>query len=289
LSSNNSIQQYAVDIGNSGLRVVILPNNGSRDLPEPLRINWLLGGESVGPARSHLQTRLRYRPEDPQWSDELRKLVDQESRNHWWISSVNRPATEVLVKFLGQFAHCTWKAIEFRDLPLSVEMDFPERVGIDRLLATFAACQLVRSDRLIVIQAGSAVTVDLAENLSQIEQRARGRFLGGAILPGVPMMLRLLGKAADLLPELDAEEFVNLPPLPGKNTEAAMLAGASSCLVGGVQHVVNRYRQMVGLSTPVVVSGGDGPMLAPHLNEPILTIPHLVLRGIYQLAASAGA
>lgn len=100
------------------------------------------------------------------------------------------------------------------------------------------------------------------------------------------MMLRLLGKSADLLPELDAEKLVNPPPSPGKNTAAAMLLGASSCLVGGVQHLVDRYRQQIGQNTPVVISGGDGPLLVSHLRQPIRVVTDLVLQGIREAAST---
>jgi pantothenate kinase type III len=99
------------------------------------------------------------------------------------------------------------------------------------------------------------------------------------------MMLRLLGRAADLLPVVEASELGDLPPLPGKNTEGAMLAGASSSLVGGVRHLVQRYRQRYGADVPIVISGGDGPLLAPHLAQPLHVVPHLVLEGLRILAA----
>ena len=167
---------------------------------------------------------------------------------------------------------------------MSVEVDYPARVGIDRLLAALAACHFCDQDRLIVIQAGSAVTVDVVERTGASSFGKPFRFSGGAILPGVPMMLQLLGRAADMLPEIDANDLVNLPELPGKNTEAAMVAGCSSCLVGGVQHLVERYRKQFGLPLPIILSGGDGPLLAPHLSSPIKLVPQLVMQGIRILA-----
>ena len=109
-------------------------------------------------------------------------------------------------------------------------------------------------------------------------------FSGGAILPGVPMMLRLLGQAADMLPTIDADELTDLPSLPGRNTEQAMRCGTASALVGGAQHLVNRYRQAHGPSTLIVLSGGDGTRLALHLPPPIEVVPHLVLYGLVLIA-----
>lgn len=98
------------------------------------------------------------------------------------------------------------------------------------------------------------------------------------------MMLRLLGKGADQLPEITAAHLLGLPDLPGKNTEAAMICGAASALVGGVSHLVGRYRQQYGHSIPIIISGGDGMRLSPYLTAPLVIKDHLVHRGLMRLA-----
>lgn len=291
-TSSSSHRKFAVDIGNSGARIVALPDTGDV-LPEPLRINWqFVASDSPSSIPAEASSRksnsrddeLRFRPDQSEWVERLKSISDFGSPTQWWISSVNRPASEVLQGFLGKQANCEVHWINYQTLPMSVEVDYPARVGIDRLLAALAACHFCDEDRLIVIQAGSAVTVDLVERTGASSFGKPFRFSGGAILPGVPMMLQLLGRAADMLPEIDANDLVNLPELPGKNTEAAMVAGCSSCLVGGVQHLVERYRKQFGLPLPIILSGGDGPLLAPHLSSPIKLVPQLVMQGIRILA-----
>lgn len=291
-TSSSSHRKFAVDIGNSGARIVALPDIGDV-LPEPLRINWQFvasdgstssKAEATSSKSSSHDDELRFRPDQSEWVERLNSIADFGSPTQWWISSVNRPASEVLQSFLGKQANCEVHWINYQTLPMSVEVDYPARVGIDRLLAALAACHFCDQDRLIVIQAGSAVTVDLVERTGASSFGKPFRFSGGAILPGVPMMLQLLGRAADMLPEIDANDLVNLPELPGKNTEAAMVAGCSSCLVGGVQHLVERYRKQFGLPLPIILSGGDGPLLAPHLSSPIKLVPQLVMQGIRILA-----
>lgn len=292
-TSSSSHRKFAVDIGNSGARIVALPDTGD-DLHEPLRINWqFVASDGSTSTQADASSRkgspndeLRFRPDQSEWVERLNSIADfgSTSPTQWWISSVNRPASEVLQGFLAKQANCEVHWINYQTLPMSVEVDYPARVGIDRLLAALAACHFCDQDRLIVIQAGSAVTVDLVERTGASSFGKPFRFSGGAILPGVPMMLQLLGRAADMLPEIDANDLVNLPELPGKNTEAAMVAGCSSCLVGGVQHLVDRYRKQFGLPLPIILSGGDGPLLAPHLSSPIKMIPQLVMQGIRILA-----
>jgi type III pantothenate kinase len=204
------------------------------------------------------------------------------------ISSVRRDAQQVLVDYLQSSERNNLRIIDFRSLPLKINLEYPERVGIDRLLAAFAASEVTDERPLIVIQAGSAVTVDLVDALGQggtISDSAIS-FEGGAILPGVPMMLRLLGKGADMLPEIDADDLMELPSLPGRNTEQAMLCGAASGLIGGVQHLVRRYREAYGASIPVILSGGDGMRLSPYIDQPMTVVPHLVQRGLLKLLES---
>ena len=97
-------------------------------------------------------------------------------------------------------------------------------------------------------------------------------------------MLRLLGKGADQLPEIDADDLLELPKLPGKNTEDAMTCGAAFALVGGVSLLIANYRTQYGSEVPVILSGGDGMRLAPYIPQPLIVRSHLVHRGLLRLA-----
>ena len=82
------------------------------------------------------------------------------------------------------------------ELPLRVELEKPDHVGIDRLLDAVA----VNSRRApgvpaVIIDAGSAVTVDLVDGA--------GAFRGGAILPGLRLMAKSLHDYTALLPLIE--------------------------------------------------------------------------------------
>lgn len=306
----------AVDIGNSGLRLanLKLPPESSLSVDRVTkveRINWKHPPtKSPTPAQA-AEASHAYDSSDPNWLTELERILqevvssaevnsgpqvlewpdangtnrtvgtDRElpglRRVHWFISSVRRDALALLLSFLSSRPHFVAHVITYRDIGFEVAVQFPERVGIDRLLAARAAMAFIADRPLIVVQAGSAITVDWVT--------ADGAFGGGAIVPGVPMMLRLLGQTADLLPDVEASELIDLPPLPGVNTEQAMRCGVSSAVVGGAQHLIQRYREQASAAVPVILSGGDGPRLAKHLTPPIREIDQLVLRGIAQVAA----
>ena len=78
---------------------------------------------------------------------------------------------------------CPIRQLTYRDVPLTIRVDEPARVGIDRLLAALAADRLRQRDRAaIVVDLGTAITVDLVD--------ADGAFAGGAILPGIATSAR---------------------------------------------------------------------------------------------------
>lgn len=215
----------AIDIGNSGLRLSLLDVE-RQSVGEPLRISWSYNSNSNQDAADH-DLLDRCLPDSEDWFPALQRWLDQHTGTAaatWLISSVRRDATARLSKFIAGRPHDVPRVIGFRDVPLDVQVDYPAQLGIDRLLAAYAAAATVNTRPLIVIQAGSAVTIDLLV----ASDSGRDAFAGGAILPGIPMMLRLLGRGADMLPEIEADELIELPPLPGKNTKAAMLCGASA-------------------------------------------------------------
>ena len=100
--------------------------------------------------------------------------------------------------------------LTYRDVPLTIRVEEPARVGIDRLLAALAADRLRQRDRAaIVVDLGTAITVDLVE--------ADGAFAGGAILPGIATSARALAEQTDALPQVDSSSsWTNRRPLSAR-------------------------------------------------------------------------
>jgi pantothenate kinase type III len=88
-----------------------------------------------------------------------------------------------------------------------------------------------------------------------------------------------------MLPWLGNHAVDLLPALPGKNTEQAISAGVNAALVGGASHLVERYRSESsnGKAIKVIVSGGDGGLLMPHIVQPAELVSHVVLDGLSQI------
>lgn len=271
---------FGVDIGNSGLKAAVL-NLETAGIGPTCRISWRHSQPAGSASPAAVNADPRYLPSEPDWLHALAEFASAHSTaSHevtWVLGSVRRDAQQLLLEWVANQPGHQLYLPKHSDLGLEVQVDFPNKVGMDRLLAASAACVQSDARPIIVIQAGSAVTIDLVKRTGSGDA-----FCGGAILPGVPMMLRLLGQGADSLPEIEADDLTELPELPGKNTEAAMACGAASALVGGTQHLVQRYRNMFGANTPVVISGGDGTRLVPFLPGPTIVKDHLVQLGLLE-------
>ncbi|MBX3358005.1 MAG: type III pantothenate kinase [Phycisphaeraceae bacterium] len=190
------------------------------------------------------------------------------------IASVNDPVAERIQAHLTETGAQVFRA--GRDLPIPIQNTLipPITVGEDRLLNALAA--YTRSKQAcIVIDAGTAVTVDFVDGA--------GVFHGGAIAPGVRMMLVAMHEktaalpAVDLRPDLLPQE--GEPPF-GKTTPQAMAVGAVAAARGLAHTLIDRYADFYQAYPRVIATGGDAPLLfdGDELVEHI--VPDLTLIGL---------
>ncbi len=180
----------------------------------------------------------------------------------------------------------------FDQLPISIDVDQPELVGIDRLLDTFAAWVLAGRDKpVIAVDSGTATTVDL--------MTADGVFRGGSILPGLRLSAIAMHDYTAKLPLIDTDqEMTSLPAVPGRNTIAAMQAGLFIGQLGAVRELISRLTEVCPAlsqraSGPVAsrqapalfISGGGGRQLVQHLPGAHF-VDSLALHGLALIAAA---
>ncbi len=200
----------------------------------------------------------------------------------WLISSVHRGATEQLITAateLGARLNRTWtvRQLAFADVPLVVEVESPERVGMDRLMGAVAADQLRPADRAaIVVDLGTAITVDLLSDV--------GAFVGGAILPGMATSARALEEQTDALPRVAVDRWQQPPRPLGKSTVLAIESGIFWGAVGAIRELVSQFSKPLAEPPALFVSGGGSQLVAEVLGEntslALRHVPHLVLSGV---------
>lgn len=197
----------------------------------------------------------------------------------WRVSSVHRPTEQRLSVWMRQRCpEADYRVFQLVDLPLAVQVDFPERVGMDRLMAAVAANHLrPAKSPAIVVDAGTAITVDLVSE--------EGAFLGGAILPGLRLVARALSAGTDQLPLVESC-LEAPPPVLGKNTTAAIQSGLFWGSLGAVRELISRLGETAQTPPPVFLTGGDAARLMPLLSADqrlpgtIRFVEDLVLWGI---------
>jgi type III pantothenate kinase len=248
----------AVDIGNSSTKVGWFDDSpAASDLPVPKQTHAFATGQLP--------------------SDDLVAAIPP-FPCRWHMVSVHREGTRILKSWFDSHRPADEvRLLTNRDLPIATRVEFPDRVGLDRLAAAVAANVLRTPDcPAIVIDAGSAITVDLLA--------ADGAFEGGAILPGFRMSAEAL-YGADLLPLTILSPNDQPPPVVGKNTEAAIRSGLFWGAVGAVREMINRMSTDLDHSPEIYVTGGDLRQLAEHLDDEAVFVPNLVLSGIAVSAA----
>jgi type III pantothenate kinase len=200
----------------------------------------------------------------------------------WLIASVHRAATErlraeVMKRARDPASACSVQQITYREVPLDIRVDEPQRVGIDRLLGALAANRLRRSDQAaVIVDLGTAITVDLLDD--------SGVFVGGAILPGMAMSARALAEQTDALPLVPCDEFPRSPTPLGKSTVSAIQSGVFWSAVGGIREVASRLSTGYAVPIEMFVTGGTSRHVAEQLSAStgwsVRHVPHLVLSGI---------
>ena len=165
------------------------------------------------------------------------------------------------------------------NLPLDVNLEHPDRAGIDRLLNAVAAkARLAPGRGAVLMDAGSAVTADWLDESHT--------FQGGCIFPGLDLMAEALHRYTALLPRVAVTPPV--PALPGKSTVPAMQAGLFLAVSGGIREAVRLYSERATAPPQVFFTGGQAPLLAEAMRIPAswTVWPEQTLAGIL-LAAEA--
>ncbi|MGA3065959.1 MAG: type III pantothenate kinase [Tepidisphaeraceae bacterium] len=154
------------------------------------------------------------------------------------------------------------------ELPIPVRTSDPAKTGVDRVLNIAAAHeQLGRA--CAVVDAGTAITVDCCND--------QGEFLGGAIAPGLAMMLDALHEKTAGLPRA---EFQIPTATFGNSTDSAICQGVYHGIRGMVRELVENYAAELGAWPEVVATGGDARQLFEGWDVIHAIAPELTLYGI---------
>ena len=185
------------------------------------------------------------------------------------IGSVNPPAARRFSDLAAEACHSEpFQVREDLPLPIELDVDNPREVGVDRVCAAAAAYDRIRG-ACAIASFGTATTVDCVSD--------EGRFLGGAILPGLQISCDVLHERTARLPRV-------APGVPtgvfGKNTHDAIVNGVVYAAVGALREIVERFATELRRWPHLVITGGQAPLIAPFAEFVDSHVPDLCLMGV---------
>ena len=199
----------------------------------------------------------------------------------------------VTVKRLEKALRTRFRVYRFRrDFPCPLEIvPRPARaVGDDRLAAALGALALDAGVPWVVLDAGTALTVNAVRPLpapgkGKRAGRRLGRFEGGLIVPGEALALRVLHAGTARLPALNPWSKGHAPAI-GHSTGEAMRAGARRAQAAAACALARAQAEQLGSRTRIALTGGGAEVLWPAVRRELwrwrpVFVPDLVLRGLY--------
>ena len=148
----------------------------------------------------------------------------------------------------------------------------PNQLGSDRWAAMIGARALVGHRAALVAVCGTATTIDLLS--------ADGEFVGGAIMPGLGLMQRVLHEQTAALPDSQGE-YVDYP----RQTVDAIASGCAHAQAGAVERLYYQHKRLYP-DLVCIISGGAARTLGPRLTIDFRYHENLVLEGLYRIAQS---
>ncbi|MDE2598774.1 MAG: type III pantothenate kinase [Rhodocyclaceae bacterium] len=143
------------------------------------------------------------------------------------------------------------------------------QLGADRW-ASLIAARTLQEGPCLVVNAGTATTVDLLEG--------DGRFRGGVILPGLNLMRAALAHNTADLPLANAAHHTT-----PTDTDSAIVSGTLEATAGAIERM---YARLDDATAVCLLSGGAAAEIVPLLQIPVQTVDDLVLRGLACIALS---
>ncbi len=216
-------------------------------------------------------------------ADEARTLAESfVRREKARDKNVRKVAISSVVPHLtGAFTACCQEAfgcraivVSFRSrLPITIDIDYPEQIGADRI-ANSVASYAEYGGPAIIVDLGTAVTFDVIN--------AHGAYVGGVIVPGPETSMAQLARNAARLFEVPFEQP---GAVVGRSTEAALKSGLFYGTVGQVDYIIDRIIEEIGFENGrIIATGGLAAGLERHSRHIELVVPELTLEGLRLIA-----
>lgn len=160
-------------------------------------------------------------------------------------------------------------------IPIKTKYDPIESLGIDRYLLLIAAKSIYSEYNLIVVDSGTATTIDLMtqDNVHY----------GGMIMPGKIMLQHCITNHIESLRDLNVIASTSgIQPLQ-ITTNTNVASGGYYAWLGGINMALFNIMKSAKNTYKIVVTGGDGEVLSQLLEYEVVCDPLLIFKGIYKV------
>lgn len=174
-------------------------------------------------------------------------------------------------KLFGHQAH--WQETSTEEFGVQNCYAKPADLGVDRWVALIAARALYPDTACVVVDAGTAITVDLLDE--------SGLHVGGVIMAGKMMLVNAISNAEQL--EGDFSSHSKRANAVCQSTKDAITSGIFFSINGGVNAVIEQQVAQINAkinTVPILVTGGDADMIFLDTAN-LKFMPNLVLDGLH--------
>jgi type III pantothenate kinase len=158
------------------------------------------------------------------------------------------------------------------------------RLGADRWVAMLGARALYPGRALCVVDAGTALTLDLMD--------AQGRHRGGLLIPGPTLMVEALLSSTAGIRRRAGIQAAGGPQggvrfrAFGRSTRAGLRSGSLMACAALIERALQEARAELGVRPVLLLAGGAAGQLAPLLRVAHRRVDDLVLRGLALLGSA---
>ena len=156
-------------------------------------------------------------------------------------------------------------------LPITIDYKTPNTLGKDRIAAVVGASFLFPKQNILVIDAGTCLTIDFINKDSL--------YKGGRISPGIRMRYKALNQFTSNLPLCEFSESITTI---GDDTESSIICGVQQGILAEVREIINIYKKE-NKDTIIAVTGGDCFFFEKELKISIFANPFLVMEGLNEI------
>lgn len=156
-------------------------------------------------------------------------------------------------------------------LPMANRYRSGTTLGRDRIAAAVGANTKFPGQNLLIIDAGTAITIDFVSSGNE--------YMGGNISPGLSMRFRSLHEFTDNLPLVAPN---GTEDLLGYDTESAIRAGVQHGIIFELDEYIKRQKNRYP-DLRVIITGGDAMFFDKKLKNSIFVDLNLNLYGLHRI------